>query len=271
MTTTQETQAITTTLSKKDGVHEQWIADYRTPDNEQFFESAFDRIAQLIGGIDGASILDAGCGSGRQSERLARRNFKVTAVDFSDSILAQAGKYLRERNCEDNVTLRREDLLDMSFPNQTFEHVLCWGVLMHIFDVEGAVFEISRVIQPGGKFVVSEGNMHSVQARTLELLRRLFRKGDAVKKSSEAGIEYWTETDSGKLLTREANVRGLTKIIERNGFKLKHRIAGQLTEAYTRFSARPIRKTIHAANRLWFQHVGYAPPAFGNILVFERL
>lgn len=232
---------------------------------------AFERIAALIDAPAGAAILDAGCGSGHQTERLARRGFNVTGIDFSETILQSARNYLRKKGTVATVCLHREDLLATSFSDATFNTVICWGVLMHIYEVELAIKEAARLIQPGGRFVISEGNMHSVQAMTFQLLRRILGRGDAVTERTEVGVEYWNKTESGKLLTRESDLPRLTKIVERHGFKLEHRIAGQFTEAYTRFSPGIFRSGIQCFNRFWFKYIGWARPAFGNILIFQRV
>src|SRR5258706_143370 len=65
-------------------------SDYRTADNEAFYERAFDEIARVLRPGPGARILDAGCGVGAHSARLARRGFDVQAIDFSANVLDQA-------------------------------------------------------------------------------------------------------------------------------------------------------------------------------------
>lgn len=37
---------VQSTLAKSD-IHEEWVANYRTPENEPFFELAFDYIAKV--------------------------------------------------------------------------------------------------------------------------------------------------------------------------------------------------------------------------------
>jgi SAM-dependent methyltransferase len=46
-----------------------------------------DQLLELLGLIDGAKILDLGCGTGRHSLELARRGFQVTGVDRTASFL----------------------------------------------------------------------------------------------------------------------------------------------------------------------------------------
>jgi SAM-dependent methyltransferase len=51
-----------------------------------------DFILQELGLPQGSRILDVGCGTGRHSVEMARRGYKVTGLDFSTGMLAEAQK-----------------------------------------------------------------------------------------------------------------------------------------------------------------------------------
>jgi ubiquinone/menaquinone biosynthesis C-methylase UbiE len=61
---------------------------------------------------------------------------------------------------------------------------------MHIPDQPKALSELARVLNSGGKLVISESNMHSLQAVALRARRRLLRKQKAEEKKSPWGLEY---------------------------------------------------------------------------------
>src|SRR6184192_2512287 len=187
-------------------IHQQWSRHYRTADNESFYEQAFDEILRVLNPSPGATFLDAGCGSCAHSVRLARRGFNVHAVDFSESALAMAHDYVASKQLQERITLGRESLLELSFPDDTFDYVLCWGVLMHIPEVERAVSELSRVIRPGGSLIISEGNQSSLEAALVRNLRHLLRREKADVKKKPAGIEHWKEIGGDAIVTREANI-----------------------------------------------------------------
>lgn len=50
-----------------------------------------DLVEALLTAIDGRTVLDAGCGTGRVAIELARRGFTVTGVDADPAMLASAG------------------------------------------------------------------------------------------------------------------------------------------------------------------------------------
>jgi ubiquinone/menaquinone biosynthesis C-methylase UbiE len=251
-------------------MHRKWEGDYRTIDNERFYEAAFDFIAGLLAPSPGATFLDVGCGSCAHSVRLARRGFNVHAVDFSESALRMAQEYIRSRGLEDRITLGRENLLELSFPDESFDYVLCWGVLMHIPEVGCAISELARVIRPGGSLIISEGNQSSLEAALVRNLRHLLRREKADVKKKPAGIEHWKEIAGDAIVTREANIPWLVRTLEAHGLTLGKRVAGQFSESYTRVSAAVPKRLIHGFNQFWFRRVRWPSPAFGNILLFEK-
>lgn len=256
-------------LSRPD-VHEQWEGHYRTAENERFYEAAFDYIARVLAAPPGATFLDVGCGPCAHSLRLARRGFNVRAVDFSESALEMARANVAAAGMAERVRLQRESLLGLTFPDGSFDYVLCWGVLMHIPEVGRAVRELSRVVRPGGALVVSEGNTNSWEALALRALKRVTGRERAEVKRTEAGTEYWKVGDGEALVTRQADVGWLVRSFAAEGLRLERRAAGQFSEAYAMVGAQSLRRLVHGFNDLWFRRVGLAAPAYGNLLFFRK-
>lgn len=251
-------------------VHDGWTAGYRTPENEAFYDLAFDYLAGVYGDAADGEVLDAGCGSSTKSIHLAKRGYRVVAVDVSHRILETARKAVADRGLQHNVHHQWADLTALPFADGTFSRVLCWGVLMHVPEVEAAVAELARVTRAGGTIVISEGNRRSLQAVSLRGLKRMLGKQRAEVRDTPAGIEFWEETGDGRLVTRQANIGWLVRAFEQRGAKLVERRAGQFSELFTLFKARPLRRLIHAFNGLWFKAVRRPGPAFGNLLVFRK-
>ena len=89
--------ALVQNLLARPEIHQQWNRDYRTTDNEDFYEQAFDYLLRALNPSPGATFLDAGCGSCPHSVRLARHGFNVRAVDFSESALPMAQDYVKSK------------------------------------------------------------------------------------------------------------------------------------------------------------------------------
>jgi len=96
----------------------------------------------------GASILDAGCGTGRYAFELARLGYRVTGVDRSTEMLALA------RARTDSPVGATYEVADLTtLPGwRSFDAVLCRGVLNDLVEDEprAAAFEaLARVTRPG--------------------------------------------------------------------------------------------------------------------------
>jgi SAM-dependent methyltransferase len=97
-----------------------------------------------------AAILDAGCGTGEITRRLAAEFPAATllGVDIIDAHLQLA----RERSASTGARLRFEhrSIFDLGLPGAAFDLVVCRHVVQAIPQVAGAVAELVRVTRPGG-------------------------------------------------------------------------------------------------------------------------
>ena len=250
-------------------IHEDWVAKYRTPEAQRFYEMAFDAIVADLAPQPGAVILDAGCGTCAKSVLLAQRGFHVVAADFAPDALERAAPTIAAYGVTDRITLRQGNLLDLPFKDGEFQYAICWGVLMHVPEVGKALAELARVLAPGGRLVLSEGNMHAWQSYALRAAKRLLGRGRGRVARVPLGLETSEDTHEGTLLTRQTDMPAFVEACRALGLELRTRRAGQFSELYT-LAPKRLRKAIHAFNKLWFRHVRAASPAFGNILIFEK-
>jgi ubiquinone/menaquinone biosynthesis C-methylase UbiE len=251
-------------------IHHKWVANYRTPEMQEFYDMAFDRFISYLAAPPNALILDAGCGTCAKSILLAAKGFRVMGVDYSADALALAAEAVKGQGLAGKITLKQDNLLGLSFPDHTFQYVLCWGVLMHIPDVGRALSELARVTGPGGMIVISEGNMHSWQAVAMRGMKALLGRERAEVSRVPAGIEYVEKTQQGTLLTRQTDFAWLMAECERLGCEVIARIPGQFTELYVAVPWQPIKRLIHVLNRIWFKYVRWTGPAFGNMLILRK-
>lgn len=141
------------TLTKPD-IHHQWEQEweqvFRTAANEAFYERVFDFLVSHMALPPDALVLDAGCGIGSHTVRLAKRGLQVTAVDFAPPVLDEAASHVAHQGVSDHVHIQRENLLALSLADGQFDCVLCWGVLMHISHIDTRESNIPRLIRATG-------------------------------------------------------------------------------------------------------------------------
>jgi ubiquinone/menaquinone biosynthesis C-methylase UbiE len=99
------------------------------------------------------SILEIGCGTGKNTALMAQISEHVCAIDFSEGMMDQAKAKLRF----DNVDLVRADLTK-PWPcrDRSFDLIVCNLVLEHIKDLLFIFSEASRVLVDAGRMFVCE-------------------------------------------------------------------------------------------------------------------
>lgn len=104
-----------------------------------------------------ARVLDVGCGAGRDAAYLLSCGIAVVGVDAARAGLALA----RQRPALRTACLVEADARALPFPGASFPAIYCFG-LLHEFvggkadqDVASVLFEIERVLAPGGLLVLT--------------------------------------------------------------------------------------------------------------------
>jgi SAM-dependent methyltransferase len=96
------------------------------------------------------AILIAGCGTS-QAVRYALRepHSHITAIDVSEASLCHA-RELQARYKVQNLEFRRLSLFDVGALGQTFDQIVCTGVLHHLLDPDLGLRSLHEVLAPEG-------------------------------------------------------------------------------------------------------------------------
>jgi len=137
-----ETQLLRTRDFYRAHAREYWDSTVRL-DVHQLYEPFLKHLQK------GRRILDAGCGSGRDTKAFLDRGYKVTAVDASPELAALASTFTGQ----DCKVLRFED---MEFQNE-FDGIWACASLLHVPSSELAdvLPRFIRALRPGGIMYVS--------------------------------------------------------------------------------------------------------------------
>jgi len=137
-------------VSTEEG-YDRWAQVYDQDDNPLVLLEE-QHIGALVGNVAGLMVADIGCGTGRHSIRLAAAGAKVTAIDFSDGMLARA----HAKPGAQSIAFLKHDLAQ-PFPlaSGSFDRVICCLVLDHIARLDSFFAELRRVCRSSGFLVIS--------------------------------------------------------------------------------------------------------------------
>jgi 2-polyprenyl-6-hydroxyphenyl methylase / 3-demethylubiquinone-9 3-methyltransferase len=134
----------------------------------------FAYFEKAAGKLEGARVLDVGCGGGILADNFARAGALVTGVDLSHASLVSAERHSRDSSLEiDFVNARGESI---PFVGSSFDIVVTSDFLEHAHDLDGIIGECARVLRPGGLFMYETIN-RTLRARVVAvwLLERMLR------------------------------------------------------------------------------------------------
>ena len=103
-----------------------------------------------LGGLGGATVLDAGCGMGRYARIAAGAGARVVGMDLSEAVHAARDV----TTGAGNLGFVRGDLFRPPFGPGTFDAIYSLGVLDHTPDPRRAFLALAALLKPGGRIAV---------------------------------------------------------------------------------------------------------------------
>jgi len=175
---------------EKSRLFDEWPEDYdrwfTTPMGSLVKRYEGELLLELLRTMPGELILDAGCGTGVFTLDILSRSTTVIGLDISLPMLSRAGRKAR-KYCFQMVL---GDMLNLPFPEKSFDRVISVTALEFIEDAKGAVRELFRVTKRGGCIVVATLNSLSLWAsrRSVEAKKKqtifekaIFRSPDELR------------------------------------------------------------------------------------------
>lgn len=138
------------------------------------------------------TVLDLGCGDGHYSNNLKNMGFDVTAADM-DSRRFKFHDTIRFVKCE------LSDKLD--FPDSKFDYVVLLEVVEHLRKPFAVINEVSRILKPNGRLIISTPNILNIGSR----LRFLF----------EGTLDFFREPTLDFVKLNKDNVHNLHIVVWR--------------------------------------------------------
>lgn len=104
-------------------------------------EDVFER--ELIGVTQGKAVLDAGCGHGEFTLKMARHARSIVGYDFSQEMIHIANRLKQEQSAESATFVKTAWREQLPFPDGAFD-------VVYSRRGPGSIVEQSRLLKPGG-------------------------------------------------------------------------------------------------------------------------
>lgn len=171
--------------------------------------------------LAGKDILEIGCGTGRHTLKLVKQGNRVTGIDLSPEMLAQAKAKLEGMP----VTLLVGDILGYhKLQEASFDAVVISLVVEHIENLKELFLKIEKLLRPGGQAYISE--IHPERAAAGILAHFKTPSGEKeihLQSHAHSKAEYAEAVKGARLsVVREAEILGDTDLVNLNPKWSKH-------------------------------------------------
>jgi len=148
----------------------------------KYTRKAFRMMPQL----DKPRILDVGCGSGIPTIELAGlSNGEITGLDINEELLDALRKKIEKAGLSDRVKTVKGSLIDMEFPDESFDIIWAEGSIYAI-GFEQGLQEWKRFLKPDGFMVV-----HDATGNIEEKLEQISKCGYELLGYFELSEKIW--------------------------------------------------------------------------------
>jgi ubiquinone/menaquinone biosynthesis C-methylase UbiE len=174
-TLTREPMLETTTNSKTDRVKRLFEVPEKYLCPRQYdIQIRVETVKKFTGNLNVARVLDIGCGDGSLSLQLLPRCEELTLLDISSNMLELAqGKIPAERTGD--VRLINGGFLGSNLPAQSFDLILCVGVLAHVDSPADVIAEVTRLARPGATIILEFSDSFHFWGMPVVLYQKLLK------------------------------------------------------------------------------------------------
>ena len=139
-------------------------------------------LGELKDNLMGKLVLEAGCGAGRFTEILLKKGAILVSSDLSSAVDVNQENFPQN---EFHLVIQA-DINDMPFADESFDVVVCLGVIQHTPDSEQTIENLYKMVKKGGTLVFDHYSFNKSHYLRLAPLYRNRLK----KKSAEETIPY---------------------------------------------------------------------------------
>ena len=139
-------------------------------------------LGQLKDELNGKTVLEAGCGAGRFTEVLLKKGAILVSSDLSSAVEVNIENF----PASEKHLVIQADINDMPFADESFDVVVCLGVIQHTCNTEKTIADLYKLVKKGGSLVID----HYTFEKSSFLRLAPFYRMQLRKKSSLYTIPY---------------------------------------------------------------------------------
>lgn len=131
---------------------------------------------KIVDMVTGPEVLDVACGGGRMAIPLLNKGYNVTGTDF----VGEFGEKIKRHKFEGKFTFVQTGMIDLPFPNEVFDFVICINSLVYLRSVKEvfqSLSEMSRVVKPLGMVYITTWNLWHPYWGTSVILNYIIGRG----------------------------------------------------------------------------------------------
>ena len=160
--------------------------------------SAFAQKAlELFRGQSVHTLLELGCGQGRDTLFFARNGLRVTALDYAETAVESLQKKAAADGLASSILIQAQDVRQpLPFPTASFDACYCHMLLCMEFstdEIASILGEIHRVLRPGGIA------LYSVRSNFDKHYRKGTHLREEIYENSGFAVHFYTEEKIRKL------------------------------------------------------------------------
>jgi ubiquinone/menaquinone biosynthesis C-methylase UbiE len=186
-----------------------YLEVYDQFEQEPIWQMDCDFLCKQIGLEPGAVVLDHCCGAGRHALELARRGMRVTGLDISPSLIAEARRRSQEQSLDVRWVLK--DAREMDFDQEfdaAFNYLTSFGYGEQE-DNQRILHGLHRALRPGGTLLIEMINTIWLLGNFTPTLRRVYEEFTYIERRSY-------DPRTGRIVTHreKADRDGVTQVLE---------------------------------------------------------
>jgi len=210
--------------------------DKKSPNYDAGFDTLFFKVYDeitwrylepYIPSRPNASVLDAGGGTGRWAIRMAKKGCRVVLLDISEGMLKAARERIKREGLQHCIHVRKGDIKQLDYPNETFDMILCEHALFLFKDQDRVVKELVRVLKKEARIIISAQNRYAQSLAHLPEEPISEKLEQALNVLS--GVQHDAMTTDGSIGIYSLTPDEFSALLEGNGLRIEKIICKGVT------------------------------------------